>query len=125
MKAKSAKQKGNKLESYIAKMYQRKLDPQAKRMPRSGAVEGFKADILKRFVDNWSDECKWQEPDKRVNTGSLPIWKWWEQTVNQCSPLEKPVLHVYSNYKEHLTIIRTSDYFDMREELEDWRNQNN
>lgn len=116
MKAQSAKQKGNRLENEIAKYYQRKLDPNARRMPMSGAADGFKADILKRFYDGWKDECKSRK--------KMAIYEFWEQTVSQCQGLEKPVLHIKADYKETLTVIRTSDYFDMREELEDWRNQN-
>ena len=115
MKSKSAKQKGNRLEYEIVKLYNRKLDPQARRMPMSGAVEGFKSDILKRFYDNWKDECKSRK--------KIAIYEWWKQTVSQCNGLEKPVLHIKADHKEILTIIRAKDYFDMREELEDWRNQ--
>ena len=115
MKARSAKQKGNRLEAYIAKMYNRKLDPHARRMPMSGAVAGFKADILKRFYDGWKDECK--------SRASITIYKWWEQTTSQCQGREKPVLHIKADHREVLTVIRTEDYFDMREELKDWQDQ--
>ena len=116
IKPQSAKQKGNKLETIIANFYARKLDPFAKRMPRSGAVEGFKADVLKRFYDSWKDECKAR---KRFS-----IYDLFNQAVSQCSGIEKPVLHIKGDYKEPLTVIYTKDYFDMREEIHDWRKQN-
>lgn len=109
---KSPKQKGNRLEYEIAELYKRKLDPAARRMPLSGAARDFKSDILKRRWDGWSDECKSRE--------KIAIYSWWEQTVRQAG-LSKPVLHIKANNKEKLTVIRTSDYFDMREELDDWR----
>jgi len=111
---KSPKQKGNRYEQVIAKMYQRKLDKFAKRMPTSGAMEYYKADILKSKYDGWHDECKHQE--------KISIYKWWEQAKAGCG-MSKPVLHFRSNHKDSLTVIRTEDYFDMREELQDWRNQ--
>lgn len=114
MKKSSAKQKGNRLESEIAKYYQNKIDKYAKRMPTSGAIEGFKGDILKRFRDGWSDECK-----SRAN---IAIYDWWKQAVDQAGEYDKPVLHIKADHKEILTIIRVKDYFDMREELYDWNN---
>jgi len=113
--ATSSKKKGNRLEYEIAKLYNRKLDPQAKRMPTSGAVEGFKSDILKRFYDGWKDECKSRK--------KMAIYDFWEQTVRQCNGLEKPVLHIKADYKEILTVIRATDYFELREELKDWRDK--
>ena len=114
MKPQSAKTKGNRLENIIAKFYQRKLDPDAKRMPTSGALEGFKGDILKRFRDGWIDECKSRK--------HIAIYDWWKQTEDQAGEFNKPVLHIKADHKPILTIMRAEDYFDMREELEDWRN---
>lgn len=114
MKPKSAKQKGNKLEYEIAKLYNRKLDPFARRMPTSGAVENFKADILKRFYDGWVDECK--------SRAKIAIYDFWRQAVRQAG-IDKPVLHIKANNEEILTVIRAKDYFDIREELKDWRDK--
>lgn len=110
-----AKQKGNRLESEIAKLYQRQLDKDARRMPMSGAADGFKGDILKRFRDGWVDECKSRK--------SIAIYDFWKQAVEQCGQCDKPVLHIKADNKEILSVIRVKDYFDMREELEDYRNQ--
>ena len=112
---KSAKAKGNKLETIVANFYARKLDSDAKRMPRSGAVEGFKADVLKRFYDGWKDECKWRK--------KMAIYDFWQQAQEQGSSNDKPVLHIKADNKPVLVVIRIEDYFDMREELQDWRNQ--
>ena len=113
----ASKAKGNRLESIIAKFYQRKLDKDARRMPMSGAADGFKADILKRIYDGWKDECK-----ARV---SFSIYKHFDQAQSQCNGTEKPVLHIKADYKDPLTIIKTKDYFDLREELQDYIDQSN
>jgi hypothetical protein len=110
-----SKQKGNRLEYQVAQFYARKLDPFTRRMPTSGACENFKADILKRFYDGWSDECK--------SRAKIAVYDWWDQTVRGAGQA-KPVLHIKANHKPILTIIRIEDYFDMREELADWRNKN-
>jgi len=107
------KQKGNKLEYKIASLYNRKLDPQAKRMPTSGAIEGFKGDILKKIYDGWIDECKYRK--------KMAIYDFWKQTQDQAGDINKPVLHINCPHQPLLTVIRAEDYFDMREELEDWR----
>ena len=110
---KTPKQKGNRLEYEIAKYYNRKLDPYAKRMPMSGALQDFKADILKRHYDGWVDECKSRE--------KIAIYKWWEQAVCQANG-KKPVLFIKANHRPILAVISVEDYFDMREELWDWNN---
>jgi len=114
MKPKSAKQKGNRLEYEVAKYYNRKLDKFAKRMPCSGAMDDFKGDILKSHWDGWKEECK--------SRAKMSIYDFWDQTVRQCTT-EKPVLFIKANNKPILAVIRIQDYFDMREELEDWRKQ--
>jgi len=108
----SAKQKGNRLEYEVAKFYQRKLDKDARRMPCSGALDNNKGDILKRIQDGWSDECKSRK--------SIAIYDWWEQTIRQAKE-DKPVLFIKGNNKPILVVIKIEDYFDMREELLDWR----
>jgi len=109
-----SKIKGNSLEAKVAQFYQRKLDKDARRMPCSGALDNNKGDILKRIWDGWSDECKSRE--------KIAIYEWWEQTVRQ-APNQRPVLFIKANNKPILAIVRIEDYFDMREELIDWRNQ--
>lgn len=82
-------------------------------MPCSGAMDYYKGDILKSRYDGWSDECKSRE--------KIAIYEWWEQTVRQANQ-DKPVLFIKANNKPILAVIRIEDYFDMREELEDWNN---
>jgi len=113
MQAKSKKQKGNRLEYIIAKFYNRKLDKRARRMPMSGACQGFKSDILKGHYDGWSDECKCRK--------SFSIYKLFEQAIRDAHG-QKPVLHIKADYKEPLTVIWSKDYFELREELQDYEN---
>ena len=108
---KSKKAKGKTLEREVAKAYRHKLFPKAQSMPMSGAMQFNKGDIFKGVVDEWKDECKNQETTK--------LWEWWEQTVNQCYGLEKPVLHIKKNYSEILSVIRFSDYIELRETIYD------
>ena len=54
----SKKQKGQRLEREIAKLYRRKLFPKAQRMPMSGAMQFHKGDIFKGVYDEYVDECK-------------------------------------------------------------------
>ena len=105
------KQKGSKYEREIAKFYRRKLFPRAQKMPMSGAMQFHKGDIFKGEHDNWMDECKCQE--------KVQLWEWWNQTIEQCGAYQKPVLHIKRNYSESLTVMRTSDYFELREEIYD------
>lgn len=111
--ATAAKQKGNRLEREVSKFYQRKLDVDARRMPTSGALDNYKSDILKKIKDGWSDECK--------SRAKIAVYEWWSQTVKQAKE-DKPVLFIKANNKPILAVIRIEDYFDMREELIDWRN---
>jgi Holliday junction resolvase len=105
--AHTRKAKGNKYEREIAELYRRKLFPLAQRMPTSGAMLLHKGDILKGEIDEWVDECKCQETTK--------IWEWWKQATEQCNDKQKPVLHIKRNHSESLTIMRTEDYFKLRE----------
>jgi len=108
---KTKKAKGNRYEREIAKRYRDKLFPSAERMPTSGAMMLHKGDILKGEKDVWVDECKCQETTK--------LWEWWKQAVEQCSEEEHPVLHIKRNNTESLTVVRTEDYFLLRETIKD------
>jgi Holliday junction resolvase len=110
-----SKQKGNRLEYEVAKFYQRKLDKDARRMPTSGALSNYKSDILKRLKDDWVDECK--------SRAKMSIYDLWKQAQDQAGEFKKPVLYIKANNKPILAVIRIEDYFDMREELEDYRNK--
>lgn len=116
---KTARQKGRRLEKEIAHMYrQYGIDPTAEPMPMSGAMANHKGDILKKHDHEFVDECKNQEKTQ--------IWAWWKQTASQARGLEKPVLYIKKNYEtEPLAIIKASDFFDMRAELMQLRQQVN
>lgn len=76
-------------------------------------MQFHKGDIFKGEADEYVEECKNQE--------RVQLWQWWQQAKDQCSGLEKPVLHVSGNYREILTVIRFEDWLDMRKEIKDWR----
>lgn len=110
------RQKGKRFEREIAAQYRSTgLDETAQPMPMSGAMEFHKGDILKKHDNEYVDECK--------NAETVKLWLWWAQTAIQARGLQKPVLHVKRNLSESLSIIRTSDYFDMRLELKQLREQ--
>jgi hypothetical protein len=116
---KGSRQKGRRLEREIAQMYREfDIDKTAEPMPMSGAMDNHKGDILKKHDHEFVDECKNQEKTK--------IWAWWDQTEAQARGLEKPVLFIKKNYeKAPLAIIRARDYFDMRAEIKQLREQLN
>ena len=109
---KTKKQKGSRGEYEIAAMYQKKLNPHAGRMPLSGAIEYLKGDIKKPIYDGWTDEVKYQE--------AYHVEKWFNQAKDQAGTTSKPVLHYRRNNEEWTTVVRTKDYFGIREELYDY-----
>lgn len=109
MKARSAKQKGSRLEREVASEY-RKIGIEAQRMPLSGAINHMKGDIWKKVYDGWIDECK--------NAETVKLREWWEQTLRQKGRAE-PVLHISANYRPVITVIRTDKYIDLLKELDD------
>lgn len=110
----SKKAKGSRLEKQIAAAYRSTgLFPKAQRMPMSGAMQFNKGDIFKGVADEFVEECKNQE--------KVQIWKFWDQAVDQCNGLEKPVLHISGNYRPVLTVIRFEDFLDMRLEIKQLR----
>ena len=112
----SRKAKGTRLEREIAAAYRSSgLFLKAQRMPMSGAMQFHKGDIFKGESDEFVDECKNQE--------KIQIWKFWQQAVDQCSGLEKPVLHISGNYRPILTVIKFEDFLDMRLEIKEAREQ--
>lgn len=107
MKPAGARKKGARYELQIASLYREYgIDPDASRMPLSGAHSELKGDIRKPADTEWVDECKNQEV--------VHFWKWWQQAVDQCILEQRPVLHITSNRKESLTVLRTEDYMSLR-----------
>lgn len=116
MKARSAKQKGNRLEREVAKAYVKyEIDETATRMPMSGAITHMKGDIHKRYDYEYVDECKQQE--------RILFWKWWDQAKAQATGQQKPVLHISSNHREVVTCLRLEDYMNLRAEVKQLREQ--
>ena len=108
MKARSAKNKGSRLERQVAGEY-RRIGIEARRMPLSGAIPHLKADIYKPVHDGWHDECKNQE--------TVKLKEWWHQASSTCGKSE-PVLHISANYRPIITAIRSDKYYDMLLELD-------
>ena len=108
--ARTRKAKGKRLEQKVSKLYREyKVDITAQPMPMSGAMSHFKGDIHKRHDFDWIDECK--------NHETIRLSTFWEQTVSQ-GALRTPVLHVSSNHRPIVTLIRESDFDGISEGME-------
>ncbi len=100
--AATRKAKGTRLENRVAERYRHwGVDSTARRMPLSGAMSHFKSDIYKRNDIYWIDEVK--------NHETINLRKFWEQTTEQAL-LNFPVLHISSNFRPIVTIIREADF---------------
>ena len=102
--AATRKAKGRKLEKQVAERYRyHKVDETAQPMPLSGAMAQFKGDIHKRNDWEWVDEVK--------NHETIKLGEFWDQAVAQTSGgLRTPVLHISSNYRPIIPVIRSSDF---------------
>lgn len=102
MKTRSAKEKGKRLEKHVAERVVDVLgqhNVKAKRMPMSGAIPGFKSDVLTNLPVSF--ECKNQE--------KVQLWEWWGQASSQAGS-KIPVLIVSRNrVPEPLAIITLED----------------
>ena len=100
----SKKAKGKRLEKYLAKRIREKgLDKDAKRMPMSGAIEGFKSDIFTHLP--FTFEAKNQE--------KVALWEWWNQAKAQEAPYRPAVLVVGGNYRPALAVIDLETFLNM------------
>lgn len=103
----SKKAKGSRAERKVAELYRRyDIDPNASRMPLSGAIASLKGDIHKPNDYKYCDEVKNQEKVK--------LWEFWEQTTLQSGTNRVPVLHITGNHRPILTVLRIEDYMDLR-----------
>lgn len=103
--SKTKKAKGTKLENKVAERYRHhKVDETAQRMPLSGAMSHFKSDIYKRYDYMWVDECKKHE--------TVKLGEFWRQADAQAG-LKTPVLHVSSNYRPVITVIRLDSFEEL------------
>jgi Holliday junction resolvase len=88
-----AKQKGSRAERRVAEAL-RRVDPNASRMPLSGADSHLKGDV--RTDLPYCFEVKCQE---RVS-----LWKFWEQAVEQAH-YASPVLCITANYRPLIAVV--------------------
>jgi hypothetical protein len=101
----SKKAKGRLLETQVAKRFHEKLGVEARRMPMSGAITGFKGDIYLPGLP-LSVECKRQE--------KVQIWKAFQQACDQCGLGKTPVLIIDRNYnKDALAVLKFEDLLDI------------
>lgn len=107
---KSKKAKGIRLENKIAQMIRLKgLDANAKKMPRSGAFDGFKSDVYTTIP--LTIEAK--------NTEKHDWWGEWEQAKNQEKPLKPACLVVSGNYRPILAIVELDVMLNMLLEIKE------
>lgn len=101
--ARTRKAKGVRLEKYVAlriNQVLREYGIEAKKMPMSGAIEGFKSDIFVNLPV--SLECKNHE------TWKVP--EWWEQASKQAGLGKMPILVMSRSYcNDPLAVIRFED----------------
>lgn len=112
----SAKAKGNRAERKVAEAYRRYgIDPQATRMPMSGAMAHFKGDIWKPNDYQFLDEVKCSERVK--------LWEWWTQAELQAEGARIPILHITRNYSTILTVMDMETYMDLRKIIKDFETE--
>lgn len=99
----SKKAKGTRLEKEVARRITEVLGEygvKARRMPMSGAIEGFKSDIFVNLPVSF--ECK--------NTEKWTVPEWWDQTTSQASMGKMPILVMSRNFcNDPLAVIRFED----------------
>lgn len=88
-----AKAKGSRAERKVAEAL-RKVDPNAGRMPLSGADSHLKGDV--RTDLPYTFEVKAQE--------RVQLWKFWEQAVEQAH-YASPVLCITANYRPLVAVV--------------------
>lgn len=93
--AASKKQKGSRLERKVAEALRRTgLDPNAGRMPLSGADSHLKGDV--RTDLPYTIECK--------NTERVRLWDFWGQATDQAH-YHPPVLCISANHRPVLAVV--------------------
>ena len=103
--------KGNRLEAKIAALIRKKgLDPNAKRMPRSGALTHLPEDILTNLPIHI--EAK--------NRERIQFWKWWEETTSRCFIGHKPVLCISGNHRPIVAVVDFEYLLDLWKTEQDY-----
>lgn len=104
--------KGRDFEFKVAKIL-RKLDPETKRRPRSGAnkmVSGY-GDIYTTLP--FAFELK--------NHEKITFWKFWEQADSQGSMIRPPALIFTSSYRPIMIAMKLDDWINLYKELLDYK----
>ena len=110
MTHRSKRAKGNRLEAKFSQMIREKgLDDTARRMPGSGAFEGFKTDIHTKLP--FSFELK--------NSETVKLWQWWKQACDQATIAKPPVLVTSGNFRPMLAIMDVSTFLNLLREIQD------
>lgn len=101
--AKGRKQKGSRAEREVAAEIRRKgLDPNASRMPLSGADSHLKGDV--RTDLPYVFEVKNQE--------RVCFWQWWGQAKDQAH-FHPPVLCITANHRPLLAVVELDTLLDL------------
>jgi hypothetical protein len=79
------------------------LDPDAKRMPGSGAFAGFKTDIFTTLP--YSFEMKNQE--------KVQLWEFWKQAKAQETPTRPAVLVIARNNTPPICVVDASTFLGL------------
>lgn len=109
MKAAGRKAKGSRLERSVAGAMRRKgLDPNAKRMPLSGAFSHLPEDIYTSLPIHI--ECKNQE--------RLRIWEWWQKIRDR----RNPILVISANHRPELAVVDLEYLLDLLKTEQDYLN---
>lgn len=112
LKYRSKKAKGKRLELKIASMIRAKgLDDNARAMPMSGAIEGFKSDIYTRIP--LTIEAK--------NNEHHELWKEWNQAKEQEKPLNPACLVISGNSRPILAMVELDTLLELLKEIQDLR----
>lgn len=111
--ASSKKAKGKRLEVKIAQLIREYgLDPDAKRMPMSGAIPGFKTDVFTKIP--FSLEAK--------NAEKVKLWEWFNQARDQATIAKPPVLVISGNFRPILAVMNIETWLDLLKEIKDLEN---
>jgi hypothetical protein len=100
---KSKKAKGTRLEHKVASEIRAKLKIDAKRMPMSGAMPGFKGDIYSPEFP-FTIECKNQE--------KIRFWEFWEQAREQ-KGYKPPMLVISGNHRPILAVVEIEELLNL------------
>jgi len=101
---KHPREKGRRAELKYAKIW-RQIDPDAKRMPLSGAIDGLREDIFTYLP--FHIEVRKRE---RVR-----FWAWWNELREKCK-YKTPLLGITGNHREELIVLRFRDFVSFLKE---------